>query len=157
MSDKGSTCYAQELVLYKEHGLSRERRVTIFRQHTDINVVLCFFNEFQICISLAQYLATNKDTHKHYEYCLPSRFHGSSRMSYDRPGLCTSTRISAKVDDRWAVAASHSLDGHVDGIDGLWFSTLQDADGLGGHERWRWAVYGWGLRATGSLGAASMS
>lgn len=42
--------------------------------------------------------------------------------------------ISAQADDRWAAAASHSLDGNVDGIGGPLISILQDADGLGRHE-----------------------
>jgi len=78
-------------------------------------------------------------------------------MRYDRPGLCRSTKISERVDDRWVAAASCSLAGNVDGIDGLWFSTLQAADGLAGMSDGGRQYMGSDVRATGSLGATSMS
>ena len=59
MCGHGGACHVQELVLYKERVISRIKR-QISGRHTDINVMLCLFDEFQVCMSSVGYRATNK-------------------------------------------------------------------------------------------------
>ena len=60
MCDEGGPCYAQELILYKEYVSFQDNKRQIFGQHTDINVMLCLFDECQICISSVGHCMTNK-------------------------------------------------------------------------------------------------